>query len=178
MSPGLQPPLATSFSTGERLHFGSSTLATSSQLASSSSFGNPSTLTPLAAAATASRLHLQLLSTTVTSFGSAVARTTQSVPSSRSDVGYSTVKAAVSVQPPARSSLSPLSRGEHEALMMQSPQSPSQMSPVEPASASTEASAPAPAAVTMPSQSVLSRIRRLPGRARALRSCRRPLQRV
>ena len=34
-SPGLQPPLASLFSTGERLHFASSTLSTSAQLASS-----------------------------------------------------------------------------------------------------------------------------------------------
>ena len=63
----------------------------------------------------------------------------------------STVEAAVSVQPPARSSVHPLSlpRVEYEALMLQSPQSPPQMSPVEPASASTKAPAPVPAAATV-----------------------------
>ena len=66
-------------------------------------------------------------------------------------MGPFTVKAAVSVQPPARSSVHPLSllSAKFEALMLQSPQSPPQMSPVKPASASTEATASAPAAATV-----------------------------
>ena len=66
-------------------------------------------------------------------------------------MGPTTVEAAVSVQPPARSSRHPLSlpSAEYEALMLQSPQSPPQMSPVEPASASTKSPAPAPSAATV-----------------------------
>ena len=150
-SPGLQPPLASSFSTGERLHFASSTLSTSAQVASPSSFGRLSTLTPLVPAATASRSQSQSLSTTVALSGIAAAVIIQSGSSSRTTVGPSTVEAAVSVQPPAGSSVHPLSlpRAEYEAMMLQSPQSPPQMSPVEPASASTKATAPAPAAATV-----------------------------
>ena len=40
-SPNLQPPLASSFSTGEPLYFASSTLSTSAQLTSPFSFGRP-----------------------------------------------------------------------------------------------------------------------------------------
>ena len=66
-------------------------------------------------------------------------------------MGPSTVEAAVSVQPPARSSVHTLSlsRPEYATLMLQSLQSPLQISPVEPASVSTEVSTPAPAATTV-----------------------------
>ena len=66
-------------------------------------------------------------------------------------MGPFTVEAAVSVQPPACSPVHPLSLpcAEYEALMLHSPQSPPQMSPVEPVSASTEVPSPAPAAATV-----------------------------
>ena len=101
-------------------------------------------LNPLAVAATATRSQSQSLSKTVTSSDPAVTPTIQSTSSSRTAVGPTTVEAAVSVQPPACSSRHPLSLPR----ALQSPQSPPQMFPVEPASASTEASALAPAATT------------------------------
>ena len=61
------------------------------------------------------------------------------------------VEATVNVQPPACLSVHPmsLSHAEYETLMLQSPQSPPKMSPVEPASVSTEATAPAPVAASV-----------------------------